>query len=181
MAGLAGAAYGLAAFWMTPAYFVSSRIYNRVVFRHTMLTAKAAPRPTTPAPIEQRSTLGDEAFHAMGGLMARPALHPQFRINGTGHVERSTETGVWQPVSIDDSAKFRIVSASGAEIWAGGDHLRLFHSTDSGITWIEVQLPSTAGRDHAIAHIHIEPQQKIVIESEDGIAWTTTDNGATWQ
>ena len=39
VAGLAGAAYGLAAFWMTPAYFVSSRIYNRVVFRHTMLTA----------------------------------------------------------------------------------------------------------------------------------------------
>jgi hypothetical protein len=37
--GLAGTAYGLAAFWMTPAYFVSSRIYNRVVFRHTMLTA----------------------------------------------------------------------------------------------------------------------------------------------
>ncbi len=39
VAGLAGAAYGLAAFWMTPAYFASSRIYNRVVFRHTMLTA----------------------------------------------------------------------------------------------------------------------------------------------
>jgi hypothetical protein len=37
--GLAGAAYGLAAFWMTPAYFVSSRLYNRVVFRHTMLAA----------------------------------------------------------------------------------------------------------------------------------------------
>ncbi len=39
VASVAGAAYGLAAFWMTPAYFVSSRIYNRVVFRHTMLTA----------------------------------------------------------------------------------------------------------------------------------------------
>jgi hypothetical protein len=39
VAGLAGTAYGLAAFWMTPAYFVSSRWYNRVVFRHTMLTA----------------------------------------------------------------------------------------------------------------------------------------------
>jgi IPT/TIG domain len=37
--GVAATAYGLAAFWMTPAYFVSSRIYNRVVFRHTMLTA----------------------------------------------------------------------------------------------------------------------------------------------
>jgi hypothetical protein len=39
VAGLAGSAYGLAAFWMTPAYFVSSRLYNRVVFRHVMLTA----------------------------------------------------------------------------------------------------------------------------------------------
>jgi IPT/TIG domain len=39
VAGLTGTAYGLAAFWMTPAYFASSRIYNRVVFRHSMLTA----------------------------------------------------------------------------------------------------------------------------------------------
>jgi len=149
--------------------------------RRTMFAAKAAPRTSTPGLIEQKSTRGDEAFHAMGALMAAPAPRPHFRINDTGHIERSTETGIWQPVPIDDSAKFRVLSVSDAEIWAGGDHLCLFHSTDSGVTWIEVRLPATAGRDHAIAHIRMEPQQKVAVESDDGNTWTTTDNGATWQ
>jgi hypothetical protein len=38
IAGLTGAAYGISAFWMTPAYFVSSSLFNRIVFRHTIPT-----------------------------------------------------------------------------------------------------------------------------------------------
>lgn len=34
--GLAGSAYGLSAFWMTPAYFVSSSLFNRIVMRHAV-------------------------------------------------------------------------------------------------------------------------------------------------
>lgn len=34
--GVAGAAYGLAAFWITPGYLVSSSLLNRVVLRHTL-------------------------------------------------------------------------------------------------------------------------------------------------
>jgi hypothetical protein len=37
--GLAGTAYGLAAFWMTPGYFISSTLLNRVVLRHTPVPA----------------------------------------------------------------------------------------------------------------------------------------------
>ena len=33
--GAVGTAYGLAAFWMTPGYFVSSTLLNRIVIRHT--------------------------------------------------------------------------------------------------------------------------------------------------
>jgi len=36
VAGLAGTAYGIAAFWMTPGYFVSSTLLNRIVLRHTL-------------------------------------------------------------------------------------------------------------------------------------------------
>jgi hypothetical protein len=38
-AGIAGTAYGLAAFWMTPGYFASSTLLNRIVLRHTLLAA----------------------------------------------------------------------------------------------------------------------------------------------
>ncbi len=37
--GFAGAAYGLAAFWITPSYFVSSQLFNRIVWRHTVQAA----------------------------------------------------------------------------------------------------------------------------------------------
>ncbi len=37
--GFAGAAYGIAAFWMSPAYVVASQLYNRIVWRHTIVTA----------------------------------------------------------------------------------------------------------------------------------------------
>ncbi len=39
VAGLIGAAYGLSAFWMTPGYFVSSSLLNRIVLRHTLTAA----------------------------------------------------------------------------------------------------------------------------------------------
>jgi hypothetical protein len=37
--GMAGAAYGISAYWMTPSYFVASKLFNRIVFRHLMLAA----------------------------------------------------------------------------------------------------------------------------------------------
>jgi IPT/TIG domain len=36
IAGIVGAGYGLSAFWMTPGYFVSSTLLNRIVLRHTL-------------------------------------------------------------------------------------------------------------------------------------------------
>jgi photosystem II stability/assembly factor-like uncharacterized protein len=85
------------------------------------------------------------------------------------------------PVPIASDAHFRVVSIWGADVWAGGDHLRLFHSTDNGLTWTEVQLPATADRTHAIVHIRSDSPQKITVEDNAGSTWTTTDAGATWQ
>ncbi|HYA17472.1 MAG TPA: hypothetical protein VEF06_08400, partial [Bryobacteraceae bacterium] len=34
--GIGGTAYGLSAFWMTPGYFVTSSLLNRIVLRHTL-------------------------------------------------------------------------------------------------------------------------------------------------
>src|SRR5262249_5369756 len=36
VAGMVAAGYGLSAFWMTPGYFVSSTLLNRVMLRHTL-------------------------------------------------------------------------------------------------------------------------------------------------
>jgi photosystem II stability/assembly factor-like uncharacterized protein len=152
--------------------------------RSTMSAGKAASRASAAAPLQPQTALAEEsrsgnAMH--GAFMARPAAHAHFRINDAGQIERSTEPGIWQPVSIIQPTHFRVLSISGADIWAGGDHLRLFHSTDNGVTWTEVHLPATADRAHAIAHIRADSPQKLTIESDNGDTWTTTDNGDTWQ
>ena len=36
--GFAGAGYGIAAFWITPSYFVASQLFNRIVWRHTTIS-----------------------------------------------------------------------------------------------------------------------------------------------
>jgi photosystem II stability/assembly factor-like uncharacterized protein len=66
-------------------------------------------------------------------------------------------------------------------VWAGGDHLRLFHSADDGVTWTEVQLPAAANHDNAIVHIRIDAVRHLTVEDGTGATWTTTDGGATWQ
>jgi hypothetical protein len=37
--GVVGAAYGISAFWMTPGYFVSSTLLNRIALRHTLIAS----------------------------------------------------------------------------------------------------------------------------------------------
>ena len=85
------------------------------------------------------------------------------------------------PVPIAPTLTSASLSISGPDVWAGGDHLRLFHSTDNGLTWTEVHLPATADRAHAIVHIRIDDPQNLTVEDDTGSTWTTTDAGATWQ
>jgi len=117
----------------------------------------------------------------MGALSMPTSAHPRFRINDAGKIERSTEPGVWTPAAIAADVHFRVLSIMGADVWAGGDLQRLFHSADNGLTWTEVQLPATGDRAHAIAHIRIDSAQALHVESDDGTVWTTADGGATWK
>ena len=105
---------------------------------------------------------------------------PHWRINGTGQAERSFGDGAWQAVLPQEQAKMRVIAVFGSDVWIGGENARLYHSTDNGATWKLIALPSKDGRSHTIAHIHFQTAQSGTVESEDGIVWTTSDGGATW-
>lgn len=107
------------------------------------------------------------------------AVRPRWRIGDNGQLERALGNGVWRAVL--PAERFRVVSVSGAEVWAGGDRLSLFRSLDRGDTWVPVALPEKSGRDHSIAHIRIESSQSITVEAADGTTWTSTDSGKSWQ
>ena len=159
-----------------------------VVQPNAAATAKPAPRSTQPASatetVKVEPRLALRRLHttdSAAGFIPAVAVQPRFRITGSGHLERSIQASIWMPVSIDSGVRFRVVSLFGSDIWAGGDHLRLFHSVDNGVTWTEVQLPASADHSHAITHIRIDNPQKITIEDDTGMSWTTSNTGASWQ
>jgi photosystem II stability/assembly factor-like uncharacterized protein len=161
---------------------------NRNADQSAMARAKVAPRTTASSSTQSVQvqavdvlTRSLETTHPVAGFIAPPTARPRFRITGSGLLERSTQPNIWVPVSVSPDARFRVISISGNDVWAGGDHLRLFHSTDNGVTWSEVHLPAAADRTRAIVHIHIDAPQHLTVEDDSGATWTTADAGATWQ
>jgi hypothetical protein len=163
-----------------PAPTNQQRVQAEGMQQHSALAAAKA-TPGAAQVQEQRAFAGEFRQSLHGAFMARPAVRPHFRINDEGQIERSTDAGLWQPVPVGTPVHFRVLSVSGADIWAGGDRLRLFHSLDNGATWLEVQPPIGADRSHAIIHIRIESPQRLAVESDDGTTWSTIDGGVTWQ
>lgn len=156
-------------------------------YRGAMAQAKAAPRSPTTA---TQSANGEASItltrslqnpQTVAGFVHAPPPRPQFRIDSAGQLERSTQPGIWVPVAIAQDIRFRVVAISGSDVWAGGDHLRLFHSVDGGATWTEVQLPPDADRTHAMVHIRVDTPRKIAVEDDAGSTWSSIDGGSTWR
>ena len=167
---------------------LQAELRGQTAYRGAMAAAKAAPRPA-PSSTQSVQVESSNAFTrslqttqpALRGLIAAPTPRPRFRITDSGQLERSVQSSIWMPVSIAPDAHLRVLSISGSDVWAGGDHLRLFHSADNGVTWTEVHLPATADQAHAIVHIRIDDPRNLTVEDDTGSTWTTTDAGATWQ
>lgn len=106
---------------------------------------------------------------------------PHWHINVAGQPERSYGNGIWQPVLPQESTRMRVISVFGNQVWIGGDHTRLYRSTDDGSVWTLVALPEKNGTDHSIVHIRFEAPGTITIEASDGLTWTSHDHGATWK
>jgi photosystem II stability/assembly factor-like uncharacterized protein len=136
---------------------------------------KVAPAPTVSAFVNATTE------RALSSASITAAARPHWRINSTGQPERSFGDGAWQAVLPQEQSKMRVVSVFNGEVWIGGDHSRLYHSTDNGATWNLVVLPDKDGREHSIAHIHFLTAQSGTVESDDGTVWTTSNGGSAWK
>jgi len=121
---------------------------------------------------------------AIGGLLTKSAnmslaVRAHWRIE-QGHLERAFGNGPWQPALTQESARMRVVSVVGADVWAGGENQVFYRSHDDGATWQRVALPQKNGEGHAIAHIRFASAVSGTIEADDGTTWTTSDGGTTW-
>lgn len=74
------------------------------------------------------------------------------------------------------------VSSNAAEVWAGGSHGALYHTTDAGNHWTRV-IPTAAGAvlTGDILSIQFSDPQHGILTTSTPEVWTTPDAGQTWQ
>jgi len=166
VAGASGSGSGVAA---APA---SNDVYMaRVVPSQNGAQQAMAPRATiegTTTSLKKAAVLGS-------------ATQQHWRIDNNGHLQRSNLQGGWETLLDGERVRFRVVSILGNDVWAGGDKLRLYHSSDSGASWTSANLPPKATEEQSITHIHFANPQTGRVESDTGTVWTTNDGGLTWK
>jgi hypothetical protein len=99
-----------------------------------------------------------------------------------GVLRRSTDGGVsWQNVVSADHPLL-CYAPRDQEVWTGGQAGALFHSSNGGITWVQVQ-PSINGKSLSadITHIALNGPLEVVVSTSNNETWSTTDGGQTWE
>ena len=77
---------------------------------------------------------------------------------------------------------FRALAANGSDIWAGGAAGALYHSSDAGQHWVQVN-PTADGNSLTGDIVTVEfsdaAHGKLTTSTRE--TWTTADAGDTWQ
>jgi len=98
-----------------------------------------------------------------------------------GALQRSIDSGQsWQNALHADRPLLCYASHDN-DVWAGGQAGTLFHSADSGVTWVRVQ-PSIQGRQLSsdVTHIDLRGAAEIVVSATNNGVWSSADGGRTW-
>jgi hypothetical protein len=95
-----------------------------------------------------------------------------------GKLLRSSDLRNWSEENpADENVHFKVVSANGPEIWAGGEDAALMHSHDGGTTWQRVTLGASAtGTINSIEAAGLN----LHVRSSSGQSWASQDGGKSW-
>jgi len=111
------------------------------------------------------------------------SLVPRWTLSSDGTLQRSFDSGrTWETIPISTQTIFRALSANGFDIWVGGAAGTLFHSSDAGQQWTQVQ-PVVNGEALADDIIGVEFRDALHGKLTSSIQeiWITADGGQTWQ
>jgi hypothetical protein len=98
-----------------------------------------------------------------------------------GVLQRSLDSGQsWQD-ALRAHHPLLCYASHDEDVWTGGQAGTLFHSADSGVTWLQVQpsiktLPLTSD----ITHIDVRGPAEVVISTSNHEIWSSADSGKTW-
>ena len=155
--------------------------------------AKDAPQPSAaeaamaagaPMPAKPAVAMAQSALVANKRALATPVgLPPRWTLSADGTLQRSFDSGrTWETVSVAGQASFRALAADGLEIWVGGPKGALYHSSDAGQHWTQVQ-PTANGEVLSGDIIGVEFTDRLhgtVTTSGQG-KWITADSGQSWE
>ena len=144
-----------------------------------------AEAPSLPgiAMLQTRNVMSMSKSAAKLTSSASPALaHNVTWAITAGVLQRSLDSGQsWQEALRADHPLLCYASRD-QDVWAGGQAGTLFHSADSGVTWLQVQpsieaLPLTSD----ITHIDVRGAAEVVISTSHHEIWSSADSGKTWE
>ncbi|MGA8152691.1 MAG: YCF48-related protein [Terriglobales bacterium] len=116
-------------------------------------------------------------------LTASPRLSPRWTLSADGTLQRSLDSGrTWETVHVPSEVSFRALAADGLEIWVGGAKGALYHSSNAGQDWTQVQ-PSAKGEvlSDDITRVEFTDRLHGTVATSGQQKWVTTDAGQSWQ
>jgi Photosynthesis system II assembly factor YCF48 len=156
---------------------------NYAMFSPGLGKSEAAEMAAKPADSGAASELGQSAAFSANGLRGRPSALDMGANSFLwkvvqGKLLRSSDMEHWldgYPAS--DGIEFTVVTASGADVWAGGKDAALVHSRDGGITWDRITLGASA--TGSVTGIEVN-RATVRVRSSSGQGWMSQDGGRSW-
>jgi len=130
-----------------------------------------------------RGVTGGVVGGAAGGVLGPPLaflakpVAVTWNISPDGQLLRKLPGEEPQTVWVANDVRFRAVASIRGEVWAGGPGGILYHSSDSGTTWMKVAFPSTQD----ITAISFRNRREGAITVAGGDRYATHDGGQSWQ
>lgn len=144
----------------------------------------SAPAAATAGPGSARPSVS----MAMSGMamkkeLAPIGLVPRWTLSADGTLQRSYDSGAtWDTITVAGQSRFRALAADGLEIWVGGAKGALYHSSNAGQDWRQVQ-PASNGETLADDIIGVEFVDRLhgTVTTSGQEKWVTADAGQSWQ
>ncbi len=112
----------------------------------------------------------------------RPATQVSNSTAAAQAAPANADARAYKDKKAQSSPAFRVVAASGLEVWAGGSAGLLFHTGDGGNHWTQVTVSSGgASLTGDIVGIEFVDPQHGKLTTSTAESWTTSDTGETWQ
>jgi photosynthesis system II assembly factor YCF48-like protein len=156
-----------------------------------VVPGRAKDAPAEPQDAQAEESSADPSSRNRSSMSAGPAsdavipgdLPPRWTLSSDGTLQRSLDSGrTWEAIPVSSQMLLRALAANGLDIWVGGDAGALFHSSDAGQHWTQVQ-PTANGETIEDDIIGVEFTDtlhgKLTTSGEQ--TWTTADAGQNWQ